>query len=210
MADFRPFSPCWGDISFTEAPRTTARCYAGAIFLSRSPFGATARARGVAWPRCPRVAGPGQTTRRRTKPHASTPGPTGMEGAGGTGGPGCGARGWRCLAGQRGDAPNHTPAHQAPLAWRAPEGWRARLRCPWAVAGPGRASGQRASPTPAHQAPQVWRAPEGPEGLAAVPVGGCRAWPDFEATRRAKLAARTARGRPGPPAPRTPAAQHAT
>ena len=95
MADFRPFSPCWGDISFTEAPRTTARCYAGAIFLSRSPFGATARARGVAWPRCPRVAGPGQTTRRRTKPHASTPGPTGMEGAGGTGGPGCGAGGRR-------------------------------------------------------------------------------------------------------------------
>ncbi len=36
--------------------------------------------------------------------------------------PGRGARGWRGLAGQRGDAPNHTPAHQAPLAWRAPEG----------------------------------------------------------------------------------------
>ena len=85
--------------------------------------------------------------------------------------PGRGARGWRGQARQRGDAPNHTPAHQAPLAWRAPEG---------------------------------------PEGLAAVPVGGCRAWPDFEATRRAKLAARTARGRPGPPAPGTPAAQHAT
>ena len=61
MADFRPFSPCWGDISFTEAPRTTARRYAGAIFLSCSPFGATARARGVAWPRCPwAVAGPGR------------------------------------------------------------------------------------------------------------------------------------------------------
>ena len=46
-------------------------------------------------------------------------------------------------------------------------------------------------------------------GLAAVPVGGGGAWPGFEATRRAKLAARTARGRaaahghtkqPGPPA----------
>ena len=34
----------------------------------------------------------------------------------------------------------------------------------------------------------------GPVGLAAVPVGGGRAWPDNEATRRAKLAARTARG----------------
>ena len=29
----------------------------------------------------------------------------------------------------------------------------------------------------AHQAPPVWRVPEGPEGLAAVPVGGGRAWP---------------------------------
>ena len=32
-------------------------------------------------------------------------------------------------------------------------------------------------------------------GLVAVPVGGGRAWPGFETTRRAKLAARTARGR---------------
>ena len=52
------------------------------------------------------------------------------------------------------------------------------------------------------------------EGLAAVPVGGGGAWPDNEPTRRAKLAARTARGRaaahrhtqrPGPTAPGTPA-----
>ena len=54
-------------------------------------------------------------------------------------------------------------------------------------------------------------------GQAAVPVGGGGAWPGFEATRRAKLAARTARGRAaahghteqpgptaGPPAPGTP------
>ena len=86
-------------------------------------------------------------------------------------------------------------------------GRKARLRHPWAAAGPGRASRQ---PT-AHQAPLVWRAPEGP---AAVPVGGGGAWPGFEPTRRAKLAARTASGRaaahrhtqrPGPPAPGTPA-----
>ena len=38
-------------------------------------------------------------------------------------------------------------------------------------------------------------AQEGQEGLAAVPVGGGGAWPGFETTRRAKLAARTARGR---------------
>ena len=47
-------------------------------------------------------------------------------------------------------------------------GW-AWLRCPWVA--------------------------EGPVGLAAVPVGGGGAWPGFETTRRAKLAARTARGR---------------
>ena len=41
----------------------------------------------------------------------------------------------------------------------------------------------------------MWRVPEGQEGLAAVPVGGGRAWPGFETTRRAKLAARTTRGR---------------
>ncbi|ERH32368.1 hypothetical protein HMPREF1980_00418, partial [Actinomyces sp. oral taxon 172 str. F0311] len=41
----------------------------------------------------------------------------------------------------------------------------------------------------------MWRAPEGQEGLAAVPVGGGGAWPGFETTHRAKLAARTARGR---------------
>ena len=37
MPNFRPFSACWGDISFTEAPHTTTRCYAGAIFLSCNP-----------------------------------------------------------------------------------------------------------------------------------------------------------------------------
>ena len=33
------------------------------------------------------------------------------------------------------------------------------------------------------------------EGMAAVPLGGGGAWPGFAATRRAKLAAQTARGR---------------
>ena len=50
-------------------------------------------------------------------------GAAGVEGTGGIGGPGCGARGrWRGLAGQRADAPSHTSTHQAPLVWRAPEG----------------------------------------------------------------------------------------
>ena len=87
---------------------------------------------------------------------------------------------------------------------------RAWLRHPWVVAGPGRASRRRTEPENSDQAPLVWRAPE---GSAAVPVGGGGAWPGFEATRRAKLAARTARGRaaahrhtqrPGPPTPATP------
>ena len=82
--------------------------------------------------------------------------------------------------------------------------------------GPGRASRQRAKPDLSDLAPLAWRAPEGP---AAVPVGGGGAWPGFETTRRAKLAARTARGRaaahrhtqrPGPPAPETPVAPQAT
>ena len=72
MADFRPFSPRWGDISFTEAPQTTARCYAGAIFLSHSPSGRHREPAGVegaarhgAWPRCPwAAAGPGRASAR--------------------------------------------------------------------------------------------------------------------------------------------------
>ena len=80
---------------------------------------------------------------------------------------------------------------------------------------PGRLRGDAPDRTSATQAPLVWRVPEGP---AAVPVGGGGAWPGFEATRRAKLAARTARGRaaahrhtqrPGPPARGTPAAPQA-
>ena len=119
------------------------------------------------------------------------------------------------------------------------------MRNYWAATGPGRASRRRTEPhisdlaplvrraqegpaavpvggggawrgTPEPQAPPVWRAPEGP---AAVPVGGGGAWPGFETTRRAKLAARTARGRaaahrhtqrPSPPAPRTPVGHQAT
>ena len=70
-----------------------------------------------------------------------------------------------------------------------------------------------------------WRTPKDPKGLAMVPGGGGRAWPGFETTRRAKLAARTASGRaaahghtkqpgrdsgtnPGRPQPRAPAARN--
>ena len=105
MPNFRPFSACWGDISFTQAPHTTTRCYAGAIFLSCNPPGAPRRGGhrrnrahletqslaavpvggGGAWP-------DNESTRRATH---QRPGATGVEGAGGTGGPGRGAGGWR-------------------------------------------------------------------------------------------------------------------
>ena len=128
-------------------------------------------------------------------------------------GRGAGGRRWGMAAvpvGGGGDWPGFEATRRATSAtrrhWcgghrRDPWAW---LRCPWAAAEPGQASHS-------DLAPQVWRAPE---GSAAVPVGGGGAWPGFEATRRAKLAARTARGRaaahrhtqrPGPTAPGTPA-----
>ena len=132
MADFRPFSPRWGDISFTEAPQTTARCYAGAIFLSyspsgrhREPAGVEGAARHGAWPRRRwAAAGPGQATSRRVEAPISNPGPTGLEGAGVSGGPGCGAGGRR--QGQGGLRDRHFRAFR--LACGDLAGGRARRR----------------------------------------------------------------------------------
>ena len=45
---------------------------------------------------------------------------------------------------------------------------RACLRCPWAMAGPGRASSRRAKPHISNQAPLVWKAPEGSEGTGGL------------------------------------------
>ena len=76
---------------------------------------------------------------------------------------------WEVRAGCEGRGPSRG------LACEGSEvGW-AWLRCPWAVAGPGRASSRRAELPNSDPAPLVWRAPEGPEGLVAVPVGGGRA-----------------------------------
>ena len=73
------------------------------------------------------------------------PSATGVEGAGGTGGPGCGARGrWRGLAGLQANAPSHTSATRRRRCGGRRRDRRAWLRCPWAVAGPGRASSRRA------------------------------------------------------------------
>ena len=135
--------------------------------------------------------------------HNSTPGAAGVEGTGGTAGPG-----------------RHHTAPKAPPVWRAPEGPQGtgglrdrplraagsrvaisraagpdgarntsgaasnklnrefRLRRPWAAAGPGRTTSRRTEPHISNQAPPAWRAPEGPEG-----TGGLRDRP-----LRAKLA----------------------
>ena len=53
----------------------------------------------------------------------------------------------------------------------------------------------RAIPRPGRAGVEDTGGSGGSEGLAAVPVGGGGAWLGFEATRRAKLAARTTRGR---------------
>ena len=120
----------------------------------------------------------------------STPGPTGVEGSEGTGGPDCGARGrWQGLAGQRADAPSQSSAHPAPLVWRAPEGPEglaavpvggggARPRCWSAAAGPGRAS---RSTTPSEA--RVWRS----RGRAAADQHTQRPGPSRQATRRSKI-----------------------
>ena len=80
-------------------------------------------------------------------------------------------------------------------------GW-ARLRCPWAAEGPGRASSRRAELPNSDPAPQVWRAPEGPEGLVAVPVGGGRARAGLEIDHSEPSGSRVAISRAGrrPPA----------
>ena len=76
-------------------------------------------------------------------------------GVGGTGGPGCGARGRR--RGLDGTT-QHRRRHRRGGRRRDRRAW---LRCPWAAAGPGR---HHTAP----KAPPAWRAPEGPEGTGGL------------------------------------------
>ena len=96
---------------------------------------------------------------------------------------------WLAMVSSVSPETEHTPAKAMTVSRdspAAPVGGRgARLWCPWAVAGPGRASKRRTKPHISDQAPPVCRAPEGPEGTAAVPVGGGGARLGFETTRRA-------------------------
>ena len=94
----------------------------------------------------------------------------GVEGAGGTGGPDCSARGRRrSLAGRpvggRRYKRQHTRSHWCGGRRRDR---RARLQCPWAAAGPGQALSRRTQPHASDTAPPVWRAPEGPEGTGGL------------------------------------------
>ena len=110
------------------------------------------------------------------------------------------------LTGLRDDAPNHTSARQAPLVWRAPEGPGARPRCPWAAAGPGRASWRRAEP---HVSTPGAAGVEGVGGAG----GRERAWlrcpwavagPGRASRRRAGRSSRRGRLAGGPPPTGTP------
>ena len=96
---------------------------------------------------------------------------------------------------------------------------RAWLRCPWAVAEPGRTTSRRTQPHASDTAPPTWRAPEGARGPgcggrgqrrvpAAVPVGGGRARAGLEIDHsepqarvwrsRGRAAAHRHTQRPGP------------
>ena len=89
---------------------------------------------------------------RNNEQHTSTPGPAGVEGAGGAGGPDRGA------GGRRRSLSTHKRQARPIGGAAGPEG-------------PGRAS---------HRHPTDWRPPRGLRGLAAVLVGDGRAWPGFE------------------------------
>ena len=85
-------------------------------------------------------------------------------------GPGRGAGGRRGLAGYQDNTSSHTPAHQAPLVWRAPEGPEGTggLRDD-APSEARSADDSRAGCRPRRStAPLVRRAPEGPEGTGGL------------------------------------------
>ena len=126
--------------------------------------------------RCPWAAArPGRASRRRTQPHTATQAPPVRRAPEGTEGTGA----------LRADTPIRI-CHRAPLGREAgyPGGGTHAV-------GPGRASHSDTSAAGMEGADRT----RGLRCQAAGPVGGGRAWPGFETTRRAKLAARTARGR---------------
>ena len=90
---------------------------------------------------------PSQNKRSKNPDPSKRPGTTGVEAAGGTRGPGCGARGrWRRLAGLRDDAPSEARGADGERAGRRPRAHRA------------------ARPSRAHQAARPSRQPGTPKG----------------------------------------------
>ena len=154
----------------------------------------------------------------------------GVEGAGGTGGPDCSARGRRrSLAGRpvggRRYKRQHTRSHWCGGRRRDR---RARLQCPWAAAGPGRTTSRRTEPHVSTPGPTGVEGAGGSGGhgrasrsttpsrrLACGDLAGGRARrrPEHQRSHKQQHTARTARGRaaahrhtqrPDPPAPGTP------
>ena len=81
------FSPAKATAVSIPHRRKRAKATAVSDHRAASPAAPTRGTRGRAWLRHPwAVAGPCRTTSRRAEPHVNTPGPTGVEGAGGTGG----------------------------------------------------------------------------------------------------------------------------
>ena len=66
MADFRPFSPCWGDISFTEAPQRLHGATQGRYFFHAPPAWQTPEE-----PSAPQDAAPGRGAGRSRQNQAS-------------------------------------------------------------------------------------------------------------------------------------------
>ena len=143
--------------------------------------------------------------------------PEGPEGTGGLRGtePGCGARGrwWSpaAVSTNNSNAPPRQISHAIPPRHglthaQKPQNINDQISIVEILLGELHAKLPRSSQdsVPCHdQAQLVWRAPEGLEGLAAVPVGGGRAWPGFETARRSE-GSRRGRLAGGPPPTGTP------
>ena len=94
---------------------------------------------------------------------------------------------FRTRKGDTGFNPIQIPASKGDDGFRQPTqlAYRARLRCPWATAGPGQTTSQRPEPHVGTPGAAGVEGAGGMEGQAAVPVGGGGAWPGFEATHQA-------------------------
>ena len=143
------------------------------------------------------AAGPGRTTSRRTEPHVSTPGPTGVEGAGGT----C-----RGAGGRRRDLPRCRWAAAGP-------GQALSRRTEPHVSTPSAAGVEGAGGSGGHRRASRSTTPSRRLACGDLAGGRARRRPEHQRSHKQQHTARTARGRaaahrhtqrPDPPAPETP------